>query len=194
MGKRGMLLDAAQQGSVEALGLLLDSYRPDLLRFVEFELEPMLSSKGDAADLVQETCLDALRGFYDFRGGHREFVHWLRTIAQHNLADFKKRFLSSGNRDIQHERSLDNSSSEHLKEALQLDTPSPDARIERASQVNALNESLKRLPDDYRQVIRLRNEENRSFKEIGEMLNRSAEAVRKVWSRAIQIIKRDLSP
>ncbi len=44
---------------------------------------------------------------------------------------------------------------------------------------------LEQLPEDYRQVVWLRNWEQMSFDEIGRKLGRSADAVRKLWYRAL---------
>ena len=65
-------------------------------------------------------------------------------------------------------------------------------RQRRLRQARALQDALAQLPDDYRQVITLRHQEQRSFEEIGILLGRSSEAVRKLWSRAIERLKQEL--
>jgi RNA polymerase sigma factor (sigma-70 family) len=55
----------------------------------------------------------------------------------------------------------------------------------------ALQQALARLPADYRKVIELRFLEERSFEEIGRLTNRSPDAARKLWARAIERLGED---
>ena len=48
-----------------------------------------------------------------------------------------------------------------------------------------LEQAMAQLPNDYQQVLRLRNWEQLPFDEIGVRMNRSRDAARKLWSRAI---------
>ena len=45
---------------------------------------------------------------------------------------------------------------------------------------------------DYRRVIVLRNQEDRPFEEIAVMMNRSENAVRKLWFRAIELLQQEM--
>ena len=55
-----------------------------------------------------------------------------------------------------------------------------------------LRAALARLPEQAQQVIKLRSWEQLSFPEIGEKMDRSAEAARKLWSRAVEQLTREL--
>jgi len=59
-------------------------------------------------------------------------------------------------------------------------------------QAEALRRALERLPDDYRQVVTLRYQEGRPFAEIAERMQRSENAVRKLWFRAIERLQQEL--
>ena len=52
-----------------------------------------------------------------------------------------------------------------------------------------LQRALERLPEDYRRVITLRHYEQHSFDEIGKQMERSPEAARKLWARAVELLK-----
>jgi RNA polymerase sigma factor (sigma-70 family) len=55
-----------------------------------------------------------------------------------------------------------------------------------ASEENALLQAaLGRLPDDYRRVIELRDLAGKPWNEVGTALDRSADAARQLWYRAI---------
>jgi RNA polymerase sigma-70 factor (ECF subfamily) len=63
---------------------------------------------------------------------------------------------------------------------------SPNGVAVEREQAEAVQRVLDRLPDDYRLVLVLRHQEERSFEEIGQLLHRSAGAARKLWSRAVE--------
>jgi RNA polymerase sigma-70 factor (ECF subfamily) len=56
----------------------------------------------------------------------------------------------------------------------------------------AVARALERLPEDYRRVITLRNQERREFEEIGRLMERSTDAARRLWSRAIERLQQEL--
>jgi RNA polymerase sigma factor (sigma-70 family) len=58
-------------------------------------------------------------------------------------------------------------------------------------QAEAVQRLLDRLPEDYRQVLRWRYQEGRSIEEIGQLMNRSANAVRKLWARAVERLQQE---
>jgi RNA polymerase sigma-70 factor (ECF subfamily) len=49
--------------------------------------------------------------------------------------------------------------------------------------------ALARLPDHYRQVILLRHRDGLSYAEIGDIMKRTPEAVRKLWARGIELLQ-----
>jgi RNA polymerase sigma factor (sigma-70 family) len=69
-------------------------------------------------------------------------------------------------------------------------TPGSQAIAE--EEAAALEAAMSRLPDDYREVIQLRNWQALAFKEIGERMGRSADATRKLWYRAILQLQQEM--
>ena len=59
---------------------------------------------------------------------------------------------------------------------------------------DALDRALAQLSDDYRQVIDLRHRQQKTFDEIGQQMQRTGEAARKLWSRAIEQLEQLLGP
>jgi RNA polymerase sigma-70 factor (ECF subfamily) len=59
-------------------------------------------------------------------------------------------------------------------------------------QALALQKALERLPEDYRQVIALRHQEQLTFDEIGQRLQRTGNAARLLWLRAIERLQAEL--
>ena len=71
---------------------------------------------------------------------------------------------------------------------------SPSGQAMEHEQDQALRAALGRLPEDYRRVITLRYEEQLPFEEIGRLLQRSPEAARKLWARAVERLHEELDP
>jgi RNA polymerase sigma-70 factor (ECF subfamily) len=189
----GRLLSAARAGSREALGRALEDCRWYLLAIAERQLEPELRAKGGASDLVQETFLEAQRDFAQFRGASSDELRaWLRQVLNHNLGAFSRRFRTTSKRTVAREVGLrrgGDSGGLDDEPAGSILTPSGVAiEHERAM---ALRRALERLPDEYRQVVVLRFEEERSFQEIGRLTGRTPDAARKVWSRAMLRLRQE---
>src|SRR5262245_64505245 len=96
----GALIRLARAGDADARGRLLEAYRPYLTLLVEVQIGRRLAGKADPADVVQETFLDACRGFDAFRGHTPgELVGWLRQVLAHNLANLVRHYYGTRARD-----------------------------------------------------------------------------------------------
>jgi RNA polymerase sigma-70 factor (ECF subfamily) len=187
-------LPQARAGSREALGEMLEAYRAYLLLIANRELDPQLRAKGGASDLVQETFLEAQRDFGRFQGdSSSQLQAWLHEILQNNLANFVRRYRQTGKRAVERETALaaDTPSAEE-RLAPAADTPSPSRHAMAREESDAIEQAVARLPEDYRNVVRLRYMEQRSFQEIAQLLGRSENAVRKLWLRAIERLQDEL--
>src|SRR5579872_3033397 len=90
----GNLLVEARQGGDAARGALLETYRNYLELLARIEIGRRLQTKVDAADLVQETFLEAHRNFAMFRGQEEEeFAAWLRGIMAARIANLVRHFV-----------------------------------------------------------------------------------------------------
>ena len=95
-----LLAQARAQGG-QSLGSLLELYRGYLTLLARLQLGRRLQGKADAADLVQETFLEAHQNWGRFRGtSEGEFLRWLRRILAAQIADLMRRFLGTRRRDV----------------------------------------------------------------------------------------------
>ena len=79
------LLERAITGDREALGSLLDRHRPYLVILASRELDPLVSARLSGSDIAQQTHLEAIRGFDNFRGRTpQQFMAWLKQILSNN--------------------------------------------------------------------------------------------------------------
>ena len=147
-------------------------------------------AKLDPDDLVQDTLLTAFAHRHQYRGHTpAEFRAWLRRILASRLSHALRRF--------------------HQTQARANDVPlgdlsvpgsgtSPSRGAAREEAVAGVRDALARLPDDYRLVLVLREQQGLSFAEIAARLSRSENAVRKLWPRALvalrQLVATDDAP
>jgi RNA polymerase sigma-70 factor (ECF subfamily) len=188
------LLQSARSGSVEALGRLFEVCRGYLLTVARQELGAALRAKVDAADVVQETFIEALRDFPTFRGENgQQLLGWLRGILRHNLADLAKHFESRC-RTVSQEVPLPDPQrlAEARIRAFQAVGGPICEQLIAQEQRRALDAALHRLPPLYRRVVQLHFGERCSFAEIGNGLQRSPEAVRKLAGRAVKRLRREM--
>src|SRR5262249_11691428 len=109
---------------------------------------------------------------------------WLRRILVNHLANVARHFQACG-RD--REGALNHGdSSLPLGDHVADEGPSPSSRAMAREADEDLRRALAKLPDDYRQAVRLRQWENLPFDEIGRRMGRSAEAARQLWRRAVE--------
>ncbi len=184
------LLAAARRGSVDALGQLFEWSTPWLLRAAARELIHDRYARTTAADCVQDAYLEAQRDFTRFTGSQRgEFLNWLRRILLHNLCDHRRRYLTR-TRDFSLERPLN----EVTKSVpLIAEDEAPADQVVAQEEAKQVQTALSNLTRDHRIVIRLRNEEGRSFAEIAELMDKPSEdAARKLWERALRSLRHAL--
>ena len=190
------LLRRARSGNGADLGQLLELYRKYLTLLVRLQIGRRLQGKVDAADLVQDTFLQAHRDFGQFRGTtEEELIGWLRQILAHSLAMCVRRYFGTQRRDVRLERELAfelDQSSRDLDQGLLANSSSPSNQAARREQAVLLADALGQLTEDYREVIILRQMEGLTFPEVARRMGRSVDSVKKLWPRAMVQFRRAL--
>ncbi|HUY35812.1 MAG TPA: sigma-70 family RNA polymerase sigma factor [Pirellulales bacterium] len=186
-------LSSARAGSREALGQSLEVCRPYLLRVAGGRLDRKLRAKGGASDVVQQTFLDAQRGFKGFTGeSEAELLRWLRTLLLHNVANFKRDFHGTAKRQVAREIALDQEGPPSAWLALAGHEPTPSQQALRTEEAERVQQALARMPKRLRRVIELRHQRQWTFQEIGRRLKLSASGARVLWKRAIERLSEEL--
>jgi RNA polymerase sigma-70 factor (ECF subfamily) len=182
------LMDQARRGDDRALGDLLSGYRNYLKLLARLQISRRLRQKVDASDVVQDLMLHAHKAFHGFRGRtEAELLAWLRQILATSLAKAARHYQGTQRRNAALECDL---ADELQRTARSFDGKlvlhhSPSHSAIRREQGVLLADALARLPDDYREAIVLRFFEELSFPEMAERMGRSAESVRKLWTRGL---------
>jgi RNA polymerase sigma-70 factor (ECF subfamily) len=190
------LLRQARTGDGEALGRLLERYRAYLLVLARVQIGRRLQGKVDASDVVQDAFLGASRDFAQFRGmTEKEFLGWLRQVLASLLANLVRRYQGTQRRDVRLERQLAvelEQSSHALDRGLVAEQSTPSQQAVRREQSVLLADALRRLPEEWRELLILRHLEGLTFPEVARRLGRSVDSVKKQWPRALAGLRRSL--
>lgn len=167
--------------------LLMHEHRLRVL--ARLEINQRLGGKFDPSDVVQQTLMEAWQGWEQMQARDEpQKMAWLRQILAHQLARFVRHHAGTQKRDVSREFSIDQSldqSARRLDALLVAQDPSPSQAVSAQEQLERLARVLEELPDDYRQVILLRNLEELSHAEVAARMGRSEAAVRMLWLRAL---------
>jgi RNA polymerase sigma-70 factor, ECF subfamily len=190
------LLAAFRGGDPAAGDTLLQHYEPWLRLLARLQLESRFRSKFDPSDVVQQAMLEAVRAFPKFRGRTEgEFTAWLRQILSHALAHEIRRYAGTAKRDVAREVPLEQEltqTSQRLGDVLAATGTSPSQQVAKRERAVLLADVLERLPEDFREVIILRNLEGLPHEEVARRMGRSPGAVRMLWVRALAQLREEL--
>ena len=164
------------------------------------EINQRFANKFDPSDVVQQTLMEAWQGWDGLKASDEpQRYAWLRQILVHQLAKFVRHHQGTLKRDISRELSIDQLEQSVSASARKLDTllvaqdPSPSHAAVAQEQRERLAKVLEELPEDYRQVILLRNIEELSHQEVARRMRRSEPAVRMLWLRALAALGAKMS-
>lgn len=183
-----VLIALAQMGNSEALVRLLEIYRRYIQIMASIHMDKTLKQRLSASDVVQETFVQALRNFRQFRGTTEpELLQWLRRIAATRMAMARRQLLSK-RQDVRLEERLFEAMEDWSQRIASKGNSgsSPSQQASKREQVVILANALSELPENYREVILLRHFQELQFAAIAEQLGRSVDSVKNIWVRAIR--------
>jgi RNA polymerase sigma-70 factor (ECF subfamily) len=154
------------------------SYRPSVKAIAASLLPEHLKSRVDDSDLVQDTLLKAVTNADQIRATHPEQLEaWLKETLVNSVRDCIK-FHSRQQRSVSKEQFLP-------LETVRSTDLSASEQISKAETNEIVLQAVMGLADDYRTVLLLRQQMDLTFPEIGERMQRTPEAVRMLWARAL---------
>jgi RNA polymerase sigma-70 factor (ECF subfamily) len=142
----------------------------------------LLRDPHDAEDAVQDACLRALRYFDTFRGGDARA--WLLAIVRNRCLSLRDE--RRGRRD---RSAVVFDETQHSDES---DAEPTDAATLRTATREVLEDALRRLPEEFREVIVLRELQEMSYREISEIVGVPIGTVMSRLSRARQRLQHAL--
>ncbi len=144
-----------------------------------------------AKDLVQETFLNAYRGFDRFRGD-AQISTWLYTIASRACLRMRRRRKGAPERELSLEEFIPTSDGE-FRLQIPIEGLSPEAALQNKQLRAALDAAINQLPKKYQMVLVLRDMEGLSAKEVGAIMGLNERAVKSRLHRARLFVRRQLS-
>ena len=180
----------AREGDAAALRTLYDRYVPRLRERIRRSLRSDLRRKVSESDVIQEAFLVLNRRLADFEDrGEGSFGGWLLRIVDMKVQEVVRHYVGTRMRDVGQEITRGR---RRPSGAFPAAAPTPSKAAMERERGECVQGAIDALSPDYREVIRLVHEEELSMEEAGERMNRSAEAARKLYSRAIARISEAL--
>jgi RNA polymerase sigma-70 factor (ECF subfamily) len=144
-----------------------------------------------AKDLVQETFLNAYRGFKNFRGD-AQISTWLYTIASRVCLRMRRKRKGAPERELSLDEFIPTSDGE-FRLQIPVEGLSPEDALQNKQLREALDAAIAKLPKKYKMVLVLRDMEGLSAKEAGAVMGLNERAVKSRLHRARLFVRRELS-
>ena len=126
---------------------------------------------------------------------HPTLLAWLRQILSTTLAGALRKHCATQRRDPRLERDLAEvleRSSAALDRALLSTRSTPSQQVAQREQAVIVANAMAALPAPYRKVLVLRHIEGLSFQDVAGRMDRSSDAVRSLWARALTCLRSTL--
>jgi RNA polymerase sigma-70 factor (ECF subfamily) len=180
------LLARAAAGDPSAAAQLLARHRDKLSEFVEAHLDPMLRTRVDASDVVQEAQLEASRRLPDFLARRpMPFRLWLRRMAYERLLMLRRQHVDAARRSVEREVHLPDRSSLVLAQNIIDPGGSPSKGLHLQEQAQRVQQALSQLKEANREVLLMRHYDGLSYDEIACIVGIEAATARKRAGRAL---------
>ena len=171
------LADRAREGDGAALEQLLSAIAPSIHRFGL----RMCKSDPDAQDVLQETLLSIATNLHQFEG-RASLSSWVFALTR--SACQRRRRGQKNQPHLGHE----------ILETQRADTPSPEQNASNRELGDALTRALDGLPNEYREVLMLRDVEGLTAAQAAAALELSVEALKSRLHRAREAMRQALMP
>ena len=167
----------------------------DLIRPCErpiyFLLFSLLGNEADAEDAAQETAIKVYRNLHLFRG-ESQFRTWVLSIARNEgLGRLRKR---ANRREDSLDAEMEEQGGDFTPAILTSWREVPTEALERQELAGLLRTAIEELPENYRNVILLRDIEEMDGQETAAVLGISEGAVKVRLHRARAMLQRNLAP
>lgn len=177
------LVAAAVEGDENAYAQLVDKYQ----RALFFHIAKMVRDREQIEDLVQESFMKAFGNLKSYNTDYA-FSTWLYRIATNHSIDYlRKRKLQT--------LSIDDSRKTkdgELEMQLPDESSVTDREIIRKQRQNIIYKAIDDLPEKYREVIRMRHMEEKSYQEIADLLDLPLGTVKAHIFRAREMLYKSL--
>ena len=177
-------------GSEEAYAWLIGEFHQPIYSLVY----RMVNDPADAADTTQEVFLKVFRGMKQFHG-ESSLKTWMYRIALHEASNRRRWWFRHKSRETSiepAETSLAAPTGGGIKDSLVDDADSPFEHFAHEEVRARVEEELRQVPEPYRTAVVLRDLEEMSYEEIGEILQVSLGTVKSRITRGRDALRQRL--
>jgi len=170
-------------GDGNSFTLLQNKYK----KLISSLIRRMVKDEDDIEDLTQETFIKAFNALNTFQFGFA-FSAWIYRIASNNCIDFlrKKRFQTvSLDQPV-----FDEDDDQYIQ--IEDTTARPDIEYLNKEKRDIINDAINKLPENYREIIKLRHEYEMDYTDIAKKLEIPIGTVKAHLFRARKILLADL--
>jgi len=180
------LVREAQEGQKAARDELFQRYSDRVLGIVRARIGPKLRRNVESTDIAQEALIEALTSLDRFETrGESSLIRWLATIVQNRISA-RAKYFGAERRSSAREVALDGHGSDNdssIDPPARVNTPSLEVR--NAEEQGLVEECLHELPENYRELILLRDYAGTGWEEVAESIGAaSPDAARMMHTRA----------
>jgi RNA polymerase sigma-70 factor, ECF subfamily len=184
------------QNDPSAFASFLDERRAALVAYVEKRLGSTLKGKVEPQDIAQEAAIKALRELPQTDLTNRDPFGWLCHLAEQCVIDAHRHFAAS-KRDAGREQAGNVHVAEASQDFIALLTASittPTQAVVRNERETNLRAAIATLPEDQREVLRMRYVEGLPTKEIALRMKKTDVAIRVLLTRLVKQLQEMLGP
>ncbi|MFK7769013.1 MAG: sigma-70 family RNA polymerase sigma factor [Mariniblastus sp.] len=183
-----LLLNQAKTGCDESRDRVFELLQPDMERMARRYADIKHRHKAGVSDIVQRSFVKLFENFGSVKANSGAMIRgWIKSVVRNEAKQVSRGFRTQ-RRDISREQSVgDQGGVEAILNAVD---PTPASEAIRKEQLEAVQKAISRLSEDDQKVIRLRTFENKTDEEMVELMGRSKDAVNKLWSRAINKLRK----
>ena len=184
MDEDGKAVSRCKQGDLNAYEELVDKYQKKMLN-ISYR---MVGSYEDACEIVQDSFVAAHKGIRGFEGKSR-FSTWLYTIVVNLSRNRLKQLRTRGHHEV---LSMDDpvlTDEGSVSGEIASGDPPVDERLEQKELQRKVQDCVRALDEEYREVVVLRDINGFSYGEIRDMLRIPEGTVKSRLSRAREALK-----
>ncbi|MAW75800.1 MAG: RNA polymerase sigma factor [Planctomycetota bacterium] len=171
-----LLVSAAREGNREAFSQLVTLHQ----KVAGSVAYGILSDTHLAADAVQDSYVKAWRGLAGLREDSR-FPSWFLQIVRTRSLDLLRHRKRKAPETVEVDEALDAA-----------DTLEPSQVLEQKERGEEIRRILGELPGEYREVLLLKHDQNRSYRDIARLLGLTVKGVESKLFRARQLLAKKL--
>lgn len=173
-----------------ALQRLIQEHGASLTEFVRRLVPPDLARLIDPQDVLQDTYFEAFQRLPEFSSQDEgAALRWLKTIARNRLVDLVRRHRSAKRDSRRTADEVRRGSVILMLQELATYSRTPSRSAAEHEFLGAFQQTLGRLPPDYRDAVQYRYVDGLTFKEVAARMDRTEDAIRMLAARGLRVLR-----